>query len=100
MKTTYVTSTLEETYAAVKGQEKWTLKTVLAFSRIRVQLLFYNFVLEILNKLWFKQKNINKEEVKNIVVYGVGLLGDNIIKNDNSASRFFHYAKIDKITKF
>lgn len=80
MKTTYVTSTLEETYGAVKGQEKWTLKTVLAFSRIKVQLLFYNFVLKTLNKLWFKQKNINKNEVKNIVVYGVGLLGDNIIR--------------------
>lgn len=80
MKTIYVTSTLEETYAAVKGQEKWTLKTVLAFNRIRVQLLFYNFVLKTLNKLWFKQKNINKDEVKNIVVYGVGLLGDNIIR--------------------
>ena len=101
MNKVYTTSTLDETYAIMKQQEKWTFKTVLFYLLVKIQIFFYNLILKMLQKLWFTQQIPAVNQINTIVVYGVGVLGDNIIRLAAIQTLKKHYprAKIIVIDK-
>jgi ADP-heptose:LPS heptosyltransferase len=101
MNKVYTTSTLDETYAIMKQQEKWTFRTLFFYLLVKIQILFYNLVLKTLQKLWFTQQIPEVNQINTIVVYGVGVLGDNIIRLAAIQTLKKHYtsAKIIVIDK-
>jgi ADP-heptose:LPS heptosyltransferase len=75
----YFAKTSEEANAIEKAQEKESLNSLLLKFLITIWLLIANPLLWFIQRILFKNTGIPDEELKNIVIYTVGTLGDNVL---------------------
>ncbi len=80
MSEVYTTSSIDKVFSIVKEQEKWSSQILVYSILIKFKILVLNLTLNILRFLWFNRNLPKDKEVKNIVVYSVGILGDNIVR--------------------
>jgi heptosyltransferase-3 len=75
----YFAKTSEEANAIEKAQEKESLNSLLLKFLITIWILIANPLLWFIKRILFKNTRIPDEELKNIVVYTLGTLGDNVL---------------------
>jgi ADP-heptose:LPS heptosyltransferase len=76
----YTASTMDKVFSIVKEQEKWSSYILANYVFLKFKIVVLNLILNILRSLWFKRNLSKDKKVENIVVYSVGILGDNIVR--------------------
>jgi ADP-heptose:LPS heptosyltransferase len=80
MNNTYTATSLNEVFSIVKKYERISLQIILNLIVIKLQITLFNLVLDTLRFLLFDTQIPRERKIKNIVVYSVGILGDNIVR--------------------
>lgn len=99
-KEVYKVKSLEEASRILSSAENIEIKNLLKSGFITIWVLTVNRLLDILKFLLFKKWGYTKKEFKNIVVYTVGIVGDNVVMLPALAAlrRSYPAAKITVIT--
>jgi heptosyltransferase III len=93
----YAVRSLEESISILQAYEKKDFKNLLKKAFIAIWVLLANCSLYILKFILFKKTGYTKKEFKDIVVYTVGIVGDNVVMLPALASLRRRY-KASKIT--
>lgn len=75
----YQAKSLEEAAKIVKTCEKISIKKIFSILFIRLVVFFANCCLFVLKYIIFKGHNLVKKDFKNIIIYTVGIVGDNVV---------------------
>jgi heptosyltransferase-2 len=96
----YAVRTLDEVREALRSAEESNIKNFFKRAFITTWVLASNFFLRILRFFLFKKWGCTKREFQNIVVYTVGIVGDNVVLLPALAAlrRNYQEAKITVIT--
>lgn len=78
-KTVYKVKSLEEANRIVFSHEKMEIGILLKIVFITTWVLIVNYMLGILKFLLFEKRGYKKKEFRNVVVYTVGIVGDNVV---------------------
>jgi hypothetical protein len=70
---------LEEARGILFSAETSVIKTFIFTLFIEAWVFGANFLLKILKYLFFRQRFYSREEFSNIVIYTVGIVGDNVV---------------------
>jgi heptosyltransferase-3 len=99
-KRVYAVRTLDEIKEVVRSTEEFNIKNLFKRAFIALWVFACNCSLRILRYLMFKKVGYTKREFKNIVVYTVGIVGDNVVMLPALAAlkRRYQKAKITVIT--
>lgn len=99
-KKVFITRNYEEAKSIELSNDKTTLESLLLRSFITLWVLGANCLLWVLKRVFFKSGNCSSNEIKNIAVYTVGTLGDNVLMLPAIAAvkRRFSNARLTAIT--
>lgn len=76
----YTATSLDEVFSIVKKYEKYSIKFFFNYIYLKFKLMILNLALDCLRFLLFDKQLPKYNEINNIVVYSVGILGDNIVR--------------------
>lgn len=75
----FVASSLDEARSIEQSVHRFSIKNLLLRSYILFQVVPFNVLLRMLHRFWFSQRAPAQEEVKTIIVYVQGMLGDTAV---------------------
>lgn len=80
MQNVYITNSLDDILPIVSKQEHWSFQLIVLYMFIKFKIMLLNFILYSLQFFLFKNRLPEEQEIKTIVVYSVGILGDNVVR--------------------
>ena len=79
IKKVYSVRSLDEAKKILSSVDKMDMKDILVWIYVSVCVCIINLILKLLRFFLFKNRNIDKFNFENIVVYTVGIVGDNVV---------------------
>ncbi|MDO9207677.1 MAG: glycosyltransferase family 9 protein [Sulfuricurvum sp.] len=76
----YTANSVNDVFSIVKKQEKWSIQLFVRYIFIKSEIIFFNLILNCIQLFLFEKKLPKEQEIKTIVVYSIGILGDNVVR--------------------
>jgi len=102
MNKAYSVNSIDEVLSILKKQERWSFQLFVSYIFIKFKIMILNLLLFCLKFFLFEKKLPKEKEIKTIIVYSVGILGDNVVRLPAilALKRRYPLAKLTVINKY